>query len=115
MAYGINMVPDTLRSAAVGAILATYSAVGSAFAHPIRILLMQNLTDVGVLVSFDPGIAAGQFVVPANGFILLDITSDRVGVEGAFIEKGTQVYVKRLAGAGATGAFYVSVMYALGD
>lgn len=115
MAYGINMVPDTLRSAAVGAILATYSAVGSAFAHPMRIIMFQNLTDIGVLVSFDPAIAAGQFVVPANGFILLDIASDRVSESSAFIEKGTQVYVKRLAGAGATGAFYVSALYCLGD
>jgi hypothetical protein len=115
MAYGINMVPDALRSAAFGAILATYSAVGSAFAHPVRILIMQNLTDTGVIVSFDSSIAAGQFVVPANGFILLDISSDKVNDSGAFIEKGTQVYVKRLAGAGASGAFYVSALYCLGD
>lgn len=117
MAYGIQMVAEPLRSALVGTITGNYSAVGTPFAHPIRILLFQNLTDVGVFVTFKrlTNTTEDQFVVPASGFILLDITSDRVNESGAFIEKGAQVYVRLSGGAGATGAFYVTALYALGD
>lgn len=117
MAYGIQMVAEPLRTAAVGAITANYSTVGTPFAHPIRILIMQNLTNVGVFATFKrlTDTTEDQFVIPANGFILLDVTSDQVGEYGAFIEKGAQVYVRLLSGAGATGAFYVTALYALGD
>lgn len=115
MAYGIRIVPETLRSAAFGAIGAAYSAVGSAFAHPIRIIMITNNTDAGVLVSFDG--VNNHLALPANGFILLDLTANRTGAlnASAFIAEKTIIYVKRQSGAPTTGNFYVSTFYGLGD
>jgi hypothetical protein len=113
MAYGKRLLPDAIRSSAFGAIGAAYTAVGAAFANPVRILLLQNLTDAGVLITFNP--VRDEMVVPANGFILLDIMCNKSNDGGTFIAQGTTVYVKRLSGAPTSGSFYVSTFYCLGD
>lgn len=115
MAYGVRILPETLRSAAFGAIGANYSAVGAAFAHPVRIIMITNNTDAGVLISFNG--VDDHVALPSNGFILLDVMSNKANSinSAAFIAEGTIIYAKRLSGAPTMGALYISVFYALGD
>jgi len=105
----IRLFPETLRSLAFGSILAGYVGIGSSFAHPIRIIFIQNLTDVLLLFSFDG--VNDHFPLPSNGFLLLDVTSNKSVSMGCFIAQGTRLYVKR-SGVPSSGAVYVSAFYA---
>ena len=110
MSLAIKLLPETLRTAAFGAIGAAYSAVGTALAHPCSIFLIQNATDVAELFSLDG--VNDHFFLPAGGFLLLDLTTNKTLPQGAFIGQGTTVYVKQgPAGAPASGSVYVSVLY----
>ena len=109
MSLAIRLLPETLRSAAFGAVGAAYSAVGTALLHPCSIFLIQNATDAGALFSLDG--VNDHFFLPASGFLLLDLTTNKTLPQGAFIGQGTIVYVKRSAGAPTTGAVYISVLY----
>ena len=111
MSLAIRLVPETLRTLAFGAIGAGYAAVGAALAHPCSILLLQNATNSGSLWSLDG--VNDHFFIPAGGFILLDLTTNKTLPQGAFISQGTIFYVKDSGGAPASGAVYVSVMYGL--
>jgi len=44
-AAAIRFTPEPLRSLAFGSIVAGYTAIGTALANPVRILLLQNFTD----------------------------------------------------------------------
>lgn len=106
----VKVLPEAQRSLAFGSISGTYAAIGSAFAHPIRIMFLQNLTDQAMQFSFDG--STNHFPLPANGFLLMDVTSNTTINGGAFnIAKGTTVYVKQIVAPG-TGAVYLSVFYA---
>lgn len=109
MSLAIRLLPEPLRSSAFGAVGAPYSAVGTAFAHPISIILIQNATDAGALFSLNG--VDDHFFIPGGGFVLLDLTTNKTVSTGAFIGQGTIVYVKRAAGAPTTGSVYVSVLY----
>jgi hypothetical protein len=111
MSLAIRLVPEPLRTAAFGAVAAGYSAVGTALAHPCSIFLLQNGTDAGTLWSLNG--VDDHFFLPAGGFLLLDLTTNKTLPQGAFISQGTIVYVKRSAGAPTTGAVYVSVLYGM--
>lgn len=111
MSLAIRLVPETLRSAAFGAIGAGYSAVGTALANPCSIFLIQNATDESALFSLDG--VNDHFFLPAGGFLLLDLTTNKTLPQGAFISQGTTVYVKRGGGAPTSGAVYVSVLYGM--
>ena len=115
MAFGIRILPETLRTLAFGGIAAGYTAVGTAFTHPIRIIMITNTTDVGVIISWNG--VNDHIALPAGGFILLDVMSNKANSinSSAFIAEGTIIYAKREAGAPASGNVYVSVFYALGD
>lgn len=104
----IRILPEELRSLAAGAIGAAYMGVGTAFAHPIRIIMIQNLTDETVLFSFD-GIL-DHVILPSNGFILLDVTSNSAISQGFYISEGTRIYAKQ-SGVPTTGAVYISAFY----
>jgi hypothetical protein len=113
MAYGKRLLPEALRSSAFGAIGAAYTAIGTAFAHPIRIFLIQNLTDQTVLIRWVSG--QDNMIVPANGFVLLDVMCNKANDGGTFIAENTIIYVKHNGVAPTVGAVYVSVFFCLGD
>lgn len=112
--FGIRIVPETLRSSAFGAIGAGYTAIGTPFAHPIRTILIQNLTDANLLYSFD-GIN-DHLILPTSGFFLYDVMANRSGEDrgAAYLAYATTVYVKQ-SGLPTSGAAYVSVFFAVGD
>lgn len=112
MAYGIRMVPDTLRTAAFGAIGAGYTALGAVFLHPMRIISIKNMTDAILLFSFD-GVTDHE-VVPNEAGIVLDFCANSVNTAGAFIGVGTQVWVKQTT-APTAGSVYMSCYYGFGE
>ena len=104
----IRIACEPLRSLAFGSISGTYAAIGTAFANPARILLVQNFTDVQMIFSFD-GIN-DNFTLPSNGFLLLDLTANKTVTQGAFIAEGTTIYVST-GGSPSLGAVYVTTFY----
>src|SRR5215472_16971227 len=102
----IRITPETLRSLAFGSISGAYMGIGTPFIAPSRIFHVQNLTDVQMTFSLD-GIT-DHFVLPSQGFLLLDLTANKTNAQGAFIAEGVRVYVKESAGAPTSGSVYVT-------
>lgn len=103
----IRALPETLRSLAFGSISGTYAGLGSAFANPVRILFMENLTDVTLTYSWDG--VNDHLVLPRNGYISIDVTANLASTGGAFnFAQGTRIYVK---GSPTSGSTYLTVIY----
>jgi hypothetical protein len=105
----IRLSMEPVRSLGEASIGVGYAGVGTSFSHPIRMVFIQNLTDVTLMFSLDG--VNDHFPLPSNGFLLLDVTSNKSIGQGFFIAEGTRVYVKNI-GTPSTGSVYVSVMYA---
>lgn len=100
---------EPVRSLAFGSIGAAYMGVGLPLNNPIRNFFIQNLTDVPVMFSFNG--VDDNFPLPANGFFVLDITTNKSQDVGLYIAEGSRLYVKQLSGAPSKGAVYFSVIY----
>lgn len=107
----IRVMPEISRSIAFGAIGVAYAGIGSAFANPVHWYLLQNLTDKILMFSWD-GIN-DHFPLPANGYVIMDVTANKTSMGGAFyIAQGTRFYVKEIGAAAPTsGSVYLSVFY----
>lgn len=104
----VRLKPETVRSLAAASVVDAYTAVGTAFIEPSRILILQNLTDGDVMFSFDG--VNDHVAVAGPGSFVLDITSNK-GVAGSlFIAEGTVIYVKRID-TPTSGSVYVSTFY----
>jgi hypothetical protein len=116
MSYGssIRLLPETIRSLAFGAIGPAYIGIGTGFNNPIRIIDILNMTNQGLMFSFD-GIN-DHFALPNNGFLLLDVTTNRTTpADAMYIAEGSRIYVRQLGAAPGAGAVYVSAFYGLTD
>jgi hypothetical protein len=91
----------------VVAITVGYVALGTPLANPIRMLKIYNASTGDAFVSFDGG-ATDHEIIPSTGFLLLDLSSNRVWDAELVMKKATQVSVR---GAGA-GNVYMSTYYA---
>ena len=100
---------EPARSLAFGSIGAGYMGVGAAFDRPIRLIILQNLTDALVWLSFD-GIN-DHVPLASISYIILDVTANKAVDQGWFIGEGTRVYTKRLSGVPGSGAVYVTTCY----
>jgi hypothetical protein len=108
MSSGIQLRADAQRSLAFGSIGASYAAIGSAFGFPMRIIKVDNLTDATLQFSFTGN--TDHFVLPAGGFLLVDVCTNEVQTQGFFISTGTTIYVKR-SGTPTSGSVYVTTFY----
>lgn len=106
----IRMTAEPLRSLAFGSISANYMGIGPGFANPIRVMVIQNLTDQTLLFSFD-GIT-DNFILPSEGQFVLDITTNQSLEQGCFFPQGQRVYVKDTGTEPTTGSAYIAVFYA---
>lgn len=102
------MLAEPVRSVAFGGISGTYAGIGTFFANPIRILLVQNITDALLMFSLDG--LNDNFPVNADSFVLLDVTANKTIDQGAFFAQGTRIYVKEID-VPSMGSVYVSVFY----
>ena len=104
----IRFRAELVRSLGFASIGAGYMGVGTGVSHPIRQFFIQNLTDVALMFSFD-GIN-DHFPLPANGFFLDDISSNKSIGNGLFLAEGDRLYVKEI-GVPSVGSVYFSVFY----
>jgi len=119
MSYGIKLQWEAQRLIAFGSTGASYVQIGDAFTHPIRQLIISNLTDASMQFAIGPaGLQAADVV---DSFPLLaytqfinDVSSNRVQNNPLFAAQGDAVYVKRI-GTPTVGTVYVSASYAKGD
>lgn len=108
----VRLYPETLRSLAFGGISAVYAALGTPFLNPPRIMHIVNGTNGDLLFSFDNTIAAGQWIISAGSFLLLDICANQTLNSGAFLGQGSQVWVKQST-APSAGSVYLTVWYGI--
>jgi len=108
----VRLYPEPLRSLAFGSISGTYAGIGTAISNPVRIFMLQNLTDTQMFFSFD-GIV-DHITLPPDAFILLDVTTNKSISGGSLnIAEGTRVYVREGA-APSLGSVYLTVFYGQG-
>jgi|APCry1669189844_1035258.scaffolds.fasta_scaffold149940_1 hypothetical protein len=99
---------EPVRSLAYTSVGSGYMGVGTAISNPARQFFVQNLTDVTLMFSFDG--VNDHFPLPANGFFLDDITSNKTQQGGFWLAEGTRLYVKEV-GTPSSGSVYFTVAY----
>ena len=109
MSLALRIVPEIVRKVAFGAIGAAYIGIGTAMSRPIRIFVVQNLTDATLMFSFD-GIN-DHFPMPPNGYMLLDITANKTIDQGFFLAQGQRLYVQAELAFPTQGAVYLTTFY----
>lgn len=108
MSLDIRLNTEAVRSLAFGSIGAAYAGIGTAVTKPVRIMLLTNLTDAALMFSFD-GID-DHFPLPANGYILLDISANKTTETGFFLAEGQRLYVKEID-TPSSGSVYFTVFF----
>lgn len=112
MAFGTRVKFDTLRIAGFAAVAAGYSAVGTATTDMARLVSFFNSTNTDVLISLD-GVNDHIRLASGTGQVF-DFTANKVRDDGLFIPEHTTFYVKRAAGAPASGNVWIQVVSASG-
>lgn len=97
------------RTLAFGSISGTYAKVGTAFSNPIRIIVLQNQTDVAVTFSLDG--TNDTITLQSKIAFTFDVSANSSTQNSFNISQGTQVWVK---GSPGSGNVYVSAFYATG-
>jgi|SRR5690349_4981725 len=100
------LLPDTIRSIDSASFTGNYQTVGTPLSHGARIVKFTNLSNVTATLSWD-GVNDNE-VLPANSFVLIDVSGARENSQYIEVQVGTQFYAKGSAG---TGSFYISVYY----
>lgn len=106
----IRMFPEDLRSTAFGGIGVNYTMIGDPFENPIRILKIQNLTDVTLLFSWNG--VDDHDVLPSAGFTIFDVTANKTIDQGCFFAQEQGIWVKQ-SGVPSVGSVYVTAFYAI--
>ena len=106
--FSIVALFEPVRSLAYTSIGGSYMGIGAAFANPVRLLYVANLTDATLMFSLDG--LTDHFALPGGGPIIMDLCSNKTSKEGLFFAQGNRVYVKDI-GTPTQGSVYVSVIY----
>ena len=113
MSLSIKFSAEPVRTTAFGAIatigVPEYIGVGTSLERPVRQILIQNQTDVLLMFSFD-GIE-DHLPMPSNGYLILDITSNKTLSQGFFLSEGERLYVRQVTIAPTVGAAYFTTFY----
>jgi len=109
MSLAIRMRFEAVRSLGFASIGAAYMGVGTAISNPARQIFVQNLTDATLMFSFNG--VDDHFPLPANGFFLDDISSNKAATaQGFYLAEGERLYVKEVD-TPTEGSVYFSVIY----
>ena len=97
---------EAARTAAFGAVVDAYSAVGTAIEHSTRVFIIWNLTNANIYISLDG--VVDHWPIVAGGHLILDDATN-----GISLPKGTTFYVRRYAAgvAPTSGDVVVSIGY----
>ena len=102
---------EPLRSLAYTSLSSDYVAVGTPFVNPVRQILITNLTDANLIISYN-GVTAMD-VVAANTGKVLDYSSNKADQAGVLEQDaGDRCYVMLEEAAATTGNVYVTIIYA---
>ena len=105
-----RILPETLRTLAFGSIAGTYTAIGTALTNAAHAIILQNTTNQLLTFSWD-GVNDHQ-VLPANGQLILDVSSNRdANAEAFYVSAGTTFYVRYTGSAPTIGAVYLTSLY----
>lgn len=99
---------DTLRSAATGAIGASYATIGTAFTRRPVMICFKNQTNGDVVVSTDG--VNDMLTFPGNSFTAYDVRTNSPSDCDLTFAVGTQFYVKDGTTASTTGTFYIEAV-----
>ena len=108
MKDSIKITTVILRSLPFGSIGVGYIGIGTVFNKPFRIVHIQNLTDAGLMFSFNG--VDDHFPLLTYGYFTLDIPFNKSVKEGFYTESDDRLYVKRI-GVPTTGSVYVTGFY----
>ena len=96
---------EPIRSLAFGGIGLVYAPIGAEIDHPTRVFIINNTTDIPVVISFD-GISSHLLLMEGVNYII-DTASN-----GISLPKGTIFYVRQGTAVAATeGLVAVSIGY----
>lgn len=102
---GNRLQPEEIRETAFGDITASYVKMGSDFSGPIRIIYMENDTDVDVYLTVNT--TKNQFRIKSGGFRLLDCKTN-----DGFFNTGQAIYLKSVSGLPTSGQVTVEAITA---
>lgn len=109
MSKAIRAQGEPLRTLAFGAISGVYAGIGTELTRPVRLIILQNLTDVLVMISLN-GID-DWLPLANNSHIIIDVTTNKTIDTGFFFGEGQRFYAKD-TGVGATiHGVYISTLY----
>lgn len=108
MPFAVRMMAEPVRSLAFGSIGAAYMGVGTSVDAPSRMIYIQNITNANLMFSFDG--VNDHFPLPANGYILLDVTANKTAEAGFFLAQNQRLYVKEID-TPTSGAVYFTSFY----
>ena len=109
MSLAIRLMAEPVRTVGFAAIGLAYTSIGTVMTRPIRMMILQNITNTAVMVSFD-GVNDHLPLIP-NGYIILDITSNKTIAQGFFLAEGQQLFVKQLGVPAISGSVYLTTFY----
>lgn len=106
----IRLQIEPLRELTFGGISGVYAGIGTALNNPAHMIIINNTTDVDLLVS-DNGVDDKMYVPSKQGRVL-DITSNKALGGGLYIAQGVRFYAKEASGGPSEGAIFLEVYYA---
>jgi hypothetical protein len=109
----VRMYPEVMRSVGFSSISGTYIGIGTALDNPSLQLIIQNLTDQSVVISWD---GINDHLVLVSGCAWdSDNTSNRAREQGLYIPQGQRFYARQLEDTSPTsGAVYLTTFYGQG-
>ena len=109
MSIAIRAEFEEVRRIAFGDISAVFAGIGTKFDHPVRMILLHNMTDVALTFS-DDGVK-DKFDLNTGSSLVLDLTSNKTIEQGFTLAQGTRLYVRDLGVAAGSGMVSLSVIY----
>lgn len=108
---GTKLIAATQQSLDFSGVVPGSFLLVGVFLQPVRLLFVQNLTNVLMQFSFDA--IDNHFVLPGNGFLVLDAGTNKGTANTAAIAQGQGIYVTTVGITPPTsGGVYLSYWYA---
>lgn len=110
-----------ITAASIIAIPGNYVAAATPFSNSVRLLFVQNLTDSQIMFSINPNTPVinvnDNFSLAANGFLLLDVSSNRAATANELsLAANNYIWARDMTPEGiaapTTGSVWISAMYA---
>lgn len=100
---------ENLRGILFSDLSGVYSPIGTPLDNPARLIKIVNTTDVNVFISTNG--TDDKDIVPAHGFFLYDIATNKTEQSCLFLDQGSTLYV-RSDDVPTLGSVYLVSIYA---